>query len=41
MKNFYKLFPLLLVAILILSACSPSRESMHNRGVNNSGFKGY
>ena len=40
-NNFYKILVVLVVVTAILSACNGSRQSTHNHGVNNSGFKGY
>ena len=42
MKNYLvKFLPVLVALILLLSACNGSRQSTHNRGVNNTGYKGY
>jgi hypothetical protein len=42
MKNYFtKLLPVLLVFLLLFSACNTSRQSTRNRGVNNNGYKGY
>ena len=42
MKNYLNnLLPVLVVLILLLSACNGSLQSMHHRGVNNSAYKGY
>jgi hypothetical protein len=42
MKNhLYSMLLILAVFILLLSACSGSRQSTHHRGVDNSGYKGY
>jgi len=42
MKNsLIKLLPVLIVFLLLLSACSGSRDSMHHRGVNNRAYRGY
>lgn len=39
-NNLYKLLSILLVFVLLLSACNGSRQSTH-RGINNSNYKGY
>lgn len=42
MKNsLIKLLPVLIVCILLLSACSSSRETTHHRSVNNKAYRGY
>jgi len=42
MKSYLnKLLPVFVILVLLLSACSGSRQSMHNRGVNNSSYRGY
>ncbi|MDN3655989.1 hypothetical protein QWZ08_10155 [Ferruginibacter paludis] len=40
-KNYYKWLSMLVIAVLLLSACNGSRQSMHNHGVSNRGFSGY
>ncbi|HSN07753.1 MAG TPA: hypothetical protein VLS85_01885 [Hanamia sp.] len=44
MKNFLKLFLVVLGFLTILSGCSGSKYAsgaQHNRGVNNSHYRGY
>jgi len=39
--NLTKLMAVLVVSLLLLSACNGSRQSTHHRSVNNSGYRGY